>query len=125
MMRVMGQTTREVHGVGVLVLDREGPTIRDEAGALDVIGQTYGTGVDVVAIPVDRLDPAFAQLSSGVAGAIVQKFVNYRLRLVVVGELGATSGPVADWVREANRGRELWFVRDLDELEERLSAART
>ncbi|MDD7967009.1 DUF4180 domain-containing protein [Actinomycetospora lemnae] len=121
----MGQTTREVHGVGVLVLDREGPTIRDEAGALDVIGQTYGTGVDVVAIPVDRLDPAFAQLSSGVAGAIVQKFVNYRLRLVVVGELGATSGPVADWVREANRGRELWFVRDLDELEERLSAART
>ncbi|GAA4940077.1 uncharacterized protein DUF4180 [Actinomycetospora succinea] len=115
----------ELSGVPVLVLDREGPTIGDEAGALDVIGQTYGTEVDVVAIPVERLDPAFAQLSSGVAGAIVQKFVNYRLRLVVVGALGETSGPVDDWVREANEGRELWFVADLAELEQRLSAART
>ena len=118
-------TTTELHGVPVLVLDREGPTIRDEAGALDVIGETYGTGVDVVAVPVERLDPAFAQLSSGVAGAVVQKFVNYRLRLVVVGSLRDTSGPVEDWVREANRGRELWFVADLAELEQRLSAART
>lgn len=118
-------TTREFHGVGVLVLDREGPALRDEASALDVIGETFGTGVDVVAVPVERLDPAFGQLSSGVAGAIVQKFVNYRLRLVVVGALGTTSGPVDDWVREANRGRELWFVADLDELERRLSGART
>ncbi|MEJ2890218.1 DUF4180 domain-containing protein [Actinomycetospora aeridis] len=115
----------ELNGVPVLVLDREGPIIGDEAGALDVIGETYGTGVDVVAVPVERLDPAFAQLASGIAGAIVQKFVNYRLRLVVVGALGETSGPVDDWVREANQGRELWFVADLDELGRRLSAART
>lgn len=114
-------TTSELHGVRVLVLDREGPVLRDEQSALDVIGETYGTGVDVVAVPVERLDPEFGRLSSGVAGAIVQKFVNYRLRLVVVGALGATSGPVDDWVREANRGRELWFVADLAELEERLA----
>lgn len=116
-------TISEFHGVTVQVLDRAGPLLGDEAGALEVIGNTYGTEVDVVAVPVERLDPAFAQLSSGVAGAVVQKFVNYRLRLVVVGALDGTSGPVEDWVREANKGRELWFVADLDELERRLSGA--
>ena len=74
----------------------------------------------VVVVPVERLSPAFFELRSGVAGAIVQKFVNYRLRLVVVGDPahhGPTSGPVDDWIREANRGRDLWFVADEDELD--------
>lgn len=118
-------TTSELHGVRVLVLDRDGPVLRDEASALDVIGDAFGAEAEIVAVPVERLDPAFTRLASGVAGAIVQKFVNYRLRLVVVGALDETSGPVDDWVREANRGRELWFVADLDELDRRLSAART
>jgi len=52
----------------------------------------------------------------------------HRVGLVVVGPLdhhGEPSGPVADWVREANEGRELWFVDDLEELDRRLSGART
>ncbi|GAA4780665.1 hypothetical protein GCM10023200_12400 [Actinomycetospora chlora] len=121
----MSAQTTDRHGVRVLVLDATGPAIAGDEAVLDVVGQALGDGAEVVAIPASRLDPAFAQLASGVAGAVVQKFVNYRLRLVVVGTLGATSGPVADWVREANRGRELWFVADLDELDARLNAART
>jgi hypothetical protein len=121
-------TTTVRHGVRVLLLPDDGPAIATETDALDVVGETYGTGAEVVAVPVTRLTPEFTRLASGVAGAVVQKFVNYRLRLVVVGDLdhlGASTGPVADWVREANRGRELWFVADLDELDERLSGART
>jgi hypothetical protein len=121
----MSAQTTERHGVRVLALEPTGPVIADEAGVLDVVGQAFGDEAEVVAVPVTRLAPEFAQLASGFAGAVVQKFVNYRLRLVVVGALEDTSGPVADWVREANRGRELWFVADLDELDARLSAART
>jgi hypothetical protein len=124
---VIAQTT-ERHGVRVLVLPGTGPAIADEASAMDVVGQAFGDAAEVVAVPVTRLTPDLVRLSSGVAGAVVQKFVNYRLRLVVVGPLehhGPPSGPVADWVREANRGRELWFVADLDELDARLSGART
>jgi len=116
------------HGVRVLLLPDDGPPIATETDATDVVGEAYGGEAEVVAVPVTRLTPEFTRLASGVAGAIVQKFVNYRLRLVVVGSLdhlGESTGPVADWVREANRGRELWFVADLDELDERLSGART
>jgi hypothetical protein len=116
------------HGVRVLQLPESGPPITGEADAAEVLGDAFGAEAEIVAIPITRLTPDFTRLSSGVAGAIVQKFVNYRLRLVVVGPLdhhGPPTGPLADWVREANRSRELWFVADLDELDARLSGART
>lgn len=103
----------------------DGSPVADEASALDLIGDAFGAGANVVSVPVERLSPEFFRLRSGVAGAVVQKFANYRLRLVVVGDAtyhGPTSGPVDDWMREANRGRELWFVADDAELERRLDA---
>jgi hypothetical protein len=111
------------NGVRVLTVSPDGPTVGDEASALDLIGDAFGAEAEVVSVPVERLSPEFFRLSSGVAGAVVQKFVNYRLRLVVVGDPahhGPTTGPVDDWIREANRGRELWFVGDQDELDRRL-----
>ena len=121
----MSAQTTERHGVRVLVLPEHGPLIADEQGALDVIGQAFGDEAEIVAVPLARLDPAFTRLSSGVAGAVVQKFANYRVRLVVVGPVEHPSGPLRDWMREANEGRELWFVADLAELDTRLSGART
>lgn len=109
----------------VLAVAPEGPPIQDEASALDVIGDAFGAEAEVVVVPVERLDAAF-ELRSGVAGAVVQKFVTYRLQLVVVGDPahhGPTSGPVGDWIREANRGRDLWFVADEAELDHRLPAS--
>jgi hypothetical protein len=34
-----------------------------------------------------------------------------------------SSTALRDWVTEANRGRQVWFVADLAELDQRLSAA--
>ena len=111
-------------GLRVLAVPAEGAPIGDEAAALDVIGDAFGADAQVVSVPVERLSPDFFRLRSGVAGAVTAKFANYRLRLVVVGDPahhGASSGPVDDWMREANRGRELWFVADDAELERRLA----
>ena len=112
-------------GVRVLDVPVEGPVVDDEQSALDVIGDAFGAEASVVAVPVARLGPEFFRLASGVAGAVVQKFVNYRLRLVVVGDLGrhgSAEGPLADWIREANGSRELWFVADDAELTRRLES---
>jgi hypothetical protein len=101
----------------------DGPALADEESALAIIGDALGTGAQVVVVPVARLSPEFFRLRMGVAGAVVQKFVNYRLRLVIVGEVAA-DGALADWIREANRGRELCFVADDAELERRLGVIR-
>jgi len=76
-----------------------------------------------VAVPVSRFDESFFRLRSGLAGEIMQKFVNYQVRLVVVGDISAqvaASTALRDLVTESNRGRHIWFVDDLDELADRL-----
>jgi uncharacterized protein DUF4180 len=102
----------------------EGPLLSSGADALGLIYEAGAEDADWIAVPVTRLDPAFFTLSSGLAGEFAQKFVNYRQRLAVVGDIsGALAGSTAlrDFVRESNRGRQLWFVADGDELARRLA----
>ena len=108
----MNDQVHERNGVPVLVCAADGQ------GALDVIGATYSRA-DVVAIPVTRLDDRFFDLSSGLAGEIMQKFVNYQVRLAIVGDISAhlaASSALRALVLESNRGRHIWFVPDLEAL---------
>jgi Domain of unknown function (DUF4180) len=78
-----------------------------------------------VALPAGRLDDRFYDLRTGLAGEVLQKFVNYRVRLVVLGDISAhtaASDALRDLVRESNRGDHIWFVTDLDELDTRFAA---
>jgi hypothetical protein len=107
--------------VDVHHISAEGPLLSSGA---DVLGLMHETDAEWIAFPVGRLDPAFVDLRSGIAGDIVQKFVNYGLRLAVVGDISdaiAGSGALRDFVRECNRGRQIWFVADDAELERRLA----
>ncbi|MBP2471298.1 hypothetical protein JOF53_000170 [Crossiella equi] len=88
-----------------------GPVLTDERAALDLMAD-HGFPTWLL-VPVERLPEEFFKLRTGVAGAVVQKFVNYNVKLAVVGDLSAriaASPTLADFVREANRWRQLWFV---------------
>ena len=75
----------------------------------DMIERIYSTDERPLVIGVDELDPAFFDLSTGVAGDIVQKLVNYHAQATVVGELPPHSEHFADFALECNRGRVLRF----------------
>ncbi|MEV0775563.1 DUF4180 domain-containing protein [Streptomyces sp. NPDC050428] len=113
----------EHHGVPVLVCDPDGAPIATVQDALDhLVGMAF-QGAELIAVPAGRFDDSFYDLSSGLAGEILQKFATYRLRLAVVGDIShhlLASAALPDLVREANRGRDIWFVADLDELTLRL-----
>jgi uncharacterized protein YlxW (UPF0749 family) len=116
---------RQVAGAKVFVCPEEGPGLADDRNLSDLIGELYGAGARLVAIPLQRLGPDFLRLSSGVAGAVLQKLVNYRFQVAVVGDVSdaaAASGPLRDFVRESNRGTTVWFVDDLAALEAKLTA---
>ncbi|WP_435204656.1 DUF4180 domain-containing protein [Micromonospora sp. bgisy143] len=111
-------------GVHVLVCDPAGPPIATEQDALDLIGAAF-LGAQVVAVPANRLDARFFSLGTRFAGEVMQKFVNYRLRLAVVGDIStqlAGSSALRALVHESNRGEHIWFVPDLDALDARLGA---
>jgi hypothetical protein len=111
-------------GSRVLWCAADGPVLDGDRAATDLLGAAFGRA-DVVAVPVGRLAPEFFSLRTGVAGEVVQKFVTYRLHLVVVGDIArfvAASTALRGFVREADRGRHTWFVADAEELDARLRA---
>ncbi len=104
----------------------DGPKLCDERDATDLIGTAFGHQAEWVVVPVERLSDDFFTLSTRLAGLVIQKFVNYRMRLVVVGDISARladSATLRDFVRETNRGRQVWFVTDLAELDARLASS--
>ena len=108
----------------VYVCPADGPCLADDNALSDLIGELFGSGATLVAVPLARLGPDFLRLSSGVAGHILQKLVNYRFQIAVLGDVSvavAASGPLADFVRESNRGTTVWFVSDLSALEAKLA----
>lgn len=118
----MTDTVIERKGVPVLLCSEDGDLIAGPQDALDVIGSAFSQA-EVVAIPAGRFADSFFALRSGVAGEIMQKFVNYRIRLAVVGDISAhteKSTALRDLVTESNRGNHIWFVADLDELDTHL-----
>ncbi|MGW6685167.1 DUF4180 domain-containing protein [Streptomyces sp. NPDC054961] len=114
----------EHHGVPVIVCAADGPPVATVQDALDqLIGSAFHRA-EVVAVPAERLDDAFFDLSSGLAGAIMQKFVNYRIRLVVLGDIAQrlrAGSALSDLVRESNRGLHVWFLPDVESLAARLA----
>jgi hypothetical protein len=110
---------------GLTAVAWEGAPIASERDASDLVGEALSAGAQLVLMPAERLGPDFLRLSSGLAGAVLQKLVNYGLKAVVVGDISgpaARSLPLADFVRESNRGRHVWFVPDLAALEAKLAA---
>lgn len=109
----------ELSGIRIVELDAAGFLLDSEAAALDVMGETYGTGADMVAIPVSRLAPEFLDLRSGMLGAVIQKFTNYQLRIAFLGDISeaiAASNALRDFVRETRRGSAIVFASDRAEL---------
>jgi hypothetical protein len=112
-------------GAKVYVCAEAGACLAEDIALSDLIGDLFGSGARVVAIPLERLGPDFLRLSSGVAGGVLQKLVNYRFQVAVLGDVTAAaraSAPLRDFIRESNRGRTVWFVDDLAALEAKLAA---
>lgn len=108
----------------VLYLDPDGPLLDRSDSANDLIGDAWGHEATAVAVPSSRLDPEFFRLSSGLAGEITQKLVNYRILLAVLGDISEhleASGALRDYVWESNRGSSVWFLGDRAEFELKLA----
>jgi hypothetical protein len=113
-----------IHGTPVLLMAEDGAPLDTVEAATEVIGDAAWGDTELVAIPASRLTDDFFELRTRFAGEVTQKFVNYRLRLAIVGDIDdrvAESVSLAAWVAESNRGEQLWFVPTLDALAERLA----
>ena len=114
----------ELHGVRVDRLDVDGPAIATDDDTSDLIGGAWSNQATFIAIPVERLDERFFDLSSGFAGDVLGKFGNYRIRVAIVGDVSehmSASAAFDAFVWESNRGDAAWFVPDSASLDAKLA----
>ena len=107
-----------------LYVPADGPVLTDADQILDIVGQALSADADLVVLPVNRLDETFFNLRTGLAGHILQTFANYRMKLVILGDISrhaAASDALRDLIRESNRGRQTWFAVDEADLAARLA----
>ncbi|OOQ59519.1 DUF4180 domain-containing protein [Mucilaginibacter pedocola] len=85
-----------------------------EEGA-QLLADLYYQGFDMVIIKAVQLNPSFFELKSGLAGELLQKCSNWRMRLAIVGDFDEpASQSLRDFIYESNKGKTVNFVSSVD-----------
>lgn len=115
-------TIREEHGLKVAVIQSELEVITDVQSALDFIATVaWETGCYHIILNKAAIIEDFFDLSTRLAGEILQKFTTYEVKVAIVGDFSAyTSKSLQDFIRESNQGRQVFFVAHEDEAMEKL-----
>lgn len=104
---------QEIAGQRVAELEGDGVVMSSVQDAVDVVGNAAFQEVSGVIVRARQLPPEFFQLSSRLAGEVLQKFINYRVRLAVVGDFeNVESESLRAFMCESNQGRHVAFLPD-------------
>lgn len=83
---------------------------------LDIMADAGYNGCSGLIIYADTLNKDFFDLKTGLAGDILQKFSNYRMKLAIIGDFSdIKSKSLRDFIRESNNTGSINFVGSLEE----------
>jgi len=113
----MNFTKKEKNGISCVVVSGEGKAVTDVQSALDLLmSADYEAGTKNIAINKNMVTEDFFILSTGLAGEILQKYINYGGRIAFYGDYSRyTSKPLKDFIYESNKGRDVFFVSTEEE----------
>ena len=119
----MSDRSYQLRGVQIFECGAEGAILRRDRDATELITAVWKLRAELLVIPIERLDDDFFRLRTRMAGEVLQKFVQYRVRVAILGDISShleESSALRDFVSESNRGHHVWFVENLDELDKQL-----
>lgn len=104
----------------------EEKVIADTQSALDMLMTAkYEAGTKDIIIDKSLIADDFFILSTGMAGEILQKFINYGVRIAIYGDFTHyTSKPLHDFIYESNNGKDVFFVPTKEEAIAKLTGCR-
>ena len=119
----MQLTKMEKNGITCAVVNSNEIVITDAQSALDVLmSAKYDIGTENIVVDKKLITEDFFILSKGLAGEILQKYVNYGGRIAIYGDYSHyTSKPLKDFIYESNKGKDVFFVVTQDEAVEMLT----
>lgn len=100
------------NNVTVAIVSSDVPVITDAQSALDILmSAKYDVGTKNIVIDKRLIVEEFFVLSTGLAGEILQKYINYGGRIAIYGDFSKyTSKPLKDFIYESNKGKDVFFV---------------
>ncbi len=112
----------ERNGAACAVVRDDGIVLSNAQSALDLLMTAkYEAETKNIVLAKRQITPDFFILSTGLAGEILQKFINYGGRLAIYGDFsGYTSKPLHDFMYESNQGKDVFFVSTEAEAVDRL-----
>lgn len=112
----------EINGEKIAHIVSEDILINNEQDALNILVNIYYQDIDKIIIYEKNITPDFFDLKNKMAGEILQKFSNYRVKLAIVGDFSKyTSKSVHDFLYESNNLGLINFVKTIEEAKERLT----
>lgn len=123
MMKIECLKNREMD---VAAVSSDEKVIVDVQSALELMMTVqYETGASRIVLDKNLVCEDFFILSTGVAGEILQKFINYRVKAAIYGDYSRyTSKPLRDFIYESNNGYDFFFVSTKEEAVQKLTEAR-
>lgn len=111
------------NGSLIAVISGDEKVLVDVQSALDLVMTVrYETGAAKLAIDKRAVADEFFILSTGMAGEILQKFINYHIKAAIWGDYSHyTSQPLKDFIFESNHGKDFFFVATKEEAVRRLA----
>ena len=118
-MKHMKYIHRLINGQSIAEFSAQGVVLSTTQQFLQMIMDSSAEGIIV---HQENIDELFFDLRSGLAGEMLQKVVNYRLRLAIVGDFSIyESKSLKAFIFESNRSNTIVFVNTVEEALSRLS----
>lgn len=119
----MNITIVKQNGTDIAVISGAELAITDAQSALDLaMTVKYETGATNIVLDKSAITEDFFILSTGVAGEILQKFINYHVKAAVYGDFSHyTSKPLKDFIYESNCGKDFFFTATKEEAIQKLA----
>ncbi|MBE6068374.1 MAG: DUF4180 domain-containing protein [Clostridium lundense] len=113
------------NNVEIAIVNSSEILITDVQSSLDFIGTVrYETDCDRIILNKSAICEEFFDLKTRLAGEILQKFINYHMKIAIVGDFSMySSKSLKDFIYESNKGRAIFFLENEKEAIEKLSNA--
>lgn len=115
----------QMNNTDIAVVSADEKLIVDTQSALDMaMTVQYETHASRIALAKELISDDFFVLSTGLAGEILQKMINYQVKLAIYGDYAHyTSKALRDFIYESNNGKDFFFVATKEEALQKLAQA--
>jgi hypothetical protein len=109
--------------VEIAVVNSSEIIITDVQSALDFMATVnYEVGCYRIILNKSAICEDFFNVRTRLAGDILQKFINYQIKIAIVGDFSVyTSKSLKDFIYESNKGKNIFFLSNEKQAVDRLS----